>query len=638
MTTELYNTTILSLEGYQLFYKYPGQDVEHTGGGKVGKKGDNKEKKEGDSVNKRTPIVCVLGHVDHGKTSLLDRIRGSSVVSGEAGAITQHIGATIVPIESIQSMSGAMKSLNINIPGLLFIDTPGHHAFTTLRARGGALADLAIVVVDINEGFRPQTIEAITILRNCKTPFVIAATKIDRVPGWRSTEKSPFLKSFANQNERVTLQVETKLYDIVGILAEHGYSSERFDRVSDFARNLVIVPVSAHTGEGISDLLMVLIGLAQRYMEEALTLTVNGPGAGTVLEVKEEKGLGTTMDVILFDGTIKVGDEIAIATTTGVQITKVRSLLQPRPMKEILIEDRFTRAKEVSAAAGVKVSAPGLDQVIAGSPVRVIWDNPDEIKAEISREMTEINVNLSPEGLVIKADTIGALEALCKELAAHEIPVMRAEVGQVSRHDVIETETIKDPLYRVLMAFNTPVLPDAQELLNQPDHEDMVHFFSGNVIYHILESYLEWRNNLKRIMDQKRFEKIIFPAKILVMPGCVFRQNNPAVVGVRILSGTLRTGVNLIQRDGKKSGTLKSMQLRKENIQEAHAGDEVAISIEGATVGRHFDVEDELLVAIPERHVKVLETEMLSHLNEDSRDVLEEYTRLYRRENPFWGK
>ncbi|HPY59751.1 MAG TPA: translation initiation factor IF-2 [Methanospirillum sp.] len=604
----------------------------------MGKKTAKKNKNVGNSPHIRTPIVCVLGHVDHGKTSLLDRIRGSSVVTGEAGAITQHIGATIVPIDSIVNMSGGMKNLNISIPGLLFIDTPGHHAFTTLRARGGALADMAIVVVDINQNFQPQTIEAIQILRNFKTPFVVAATKLDRIHGWRPTEKSPFLKSFATQNERVTLMVETKIYDIVAVLAEHGFSSERYDRVSDFSKNLAIVPVSAHTGEGISDLLMVLIGLAQRYMEEALALTVDGPGSGTVLEVKEEKGLGATIDVILFDGTIRVGDEIAVATTDGVQTTKVRSLLQPRPMQEILVEDRFSRVKEVIAAAGVKVSAPGLDQVIAGSPVRVTGDNPEEIKASIAREMTEINVTLSPEGLVIKADTIGALEALCKELSAHEIPVMKAEVGQVSRHDVIEAETIKNPLYRVLIAFNTPVLPDAQDLLKEPAYSEMIQFFSGNVIYHILEDYLEWRNNLKRIMDQKRFEKIIFPAKIVVLPGCVFRQNNPAVVGVRILSGTLRTGVNLIRRDGRKAGTLKTMQLRKENIQEAQAGDEVAISIEGATVGRQFDVEDELIVNIPEKHVKILETEMLSHLSEDSKEVLSEYINLYRRENPFWGK
>ena len=281
----------------------------------------------------RTPIVCVMGHVDHGKTSLLDRIRGSSVVSSEEGAITQHIGATVVPIEAIRAMSGNMEKVPINIPGLLFIDTPGHHAFTTLRARGGALADMAILVIDITQGFQPQTIEALQILRNCKTPFVIAATKIDRIHGWRTNTGETFVSSFGKQNERVRGEVEHKTYEIVGKLGELGFSADRFDRVADFQRNLAIVPVSAHTGEGISDLLLVMIGLAQRYMGEELALSVEGPGAGTVLEVKEERGLGTTLDVILFDGTLSIGDEIAVAAKDDVTITKVRSLLKPRPMK-----------------------------------------------------------------------------------------------------------------------------------------------------------------------------------------------------------------------------------------------------------------------------------------------------------------
>jgi len=343
----------------------------------------------------RTPIVCVMGHVDHGKTSLLDRIRGSSVVSSEVGAITQHIGATIVPIDAIRAMSGSIDKLAINIPGLLFIDTPGHHAFTTLRARGGALADMAILVVDINQGFQPQTIEALQILRNCRTPFVIAATKIDRIHGWRINENESFLSSFAKQNERVQGFVENKTYEIVGKLSELEFSADRFDRVADFQRNLAIVPVSAHTGEGISDLLMVMIGLAQRYMSDALKLVVEGAGAGTVLEVKEERGLGTTLDVILYDGTLSVGDEIAVATQGAVIVTKVRSLLKPRPMKEILVEERFERVKSVVAASGIKVSAPNLEGVIAGSPFFVIRGNREEVEARIRKEMTEIHVNLA---------------------------------------------------------------------------------------------------------------------------------------------------------------------------------------------------------------------------------------------------
>jgi translation initiation factor 5B len=585
----------------------------------------------------RTPIVCVMGHVDHGKTSLLDRIRGSSVVASEVGAITQHIGATVVPIEAIRTMSGTMEKLPINIPGLLFIDTPGHHAFTTLRARGGALADMAILVVDISQGFQPQTIEALQILRNCRTPFVIAATKVDRIHGWRTNQNESFIPTFDKQNERVKADIENRTYEIVGKLAELGFSADRYDRVADFQRNLAIVPVSAHTGEGIADLLLVMIGLAQRYMSDELKLSVEGPGTGTVLEVKEERGLGPTLDVILYDGTLSVGDEIAVATQDDVVVTKVRSLLKPHPMKEILIEDRFERVKSVVAAAGIKVSAPNLDGVIAGSPLFVIRGNREEMEQRVRKEMQEIHVKLADEGIVIKADTIGALEALCKELEGKEITVMRAEVGPVSRHDLIDTETIKNPAFRMLLAFNTPILPDAAEMIKDPLYTQ-VKVFEGQVIYQLIDQYVAWRDEQKRIAERQQFEHIMMPAKIRLLPDCVFRQSNPAVVGVRVLGGKLRSDVDLIKPDGKKVGHLKTMQMRQETIREADAGLELAISIEGATVGRQVNVGDDLLVDIPERHVKVLEREMLRTLNISTQEVLAEFTAIRRKADPFWGK
>ena len=586
----------------------------------------------------RTPIVCVMGHVDHGKTSLLDRIRGSSVVSTEAGTITQHIGATLVPIDAIVRMSGALSKVNVNVPGLLFIDTPGHHAFTTLRARGGALADMAIVVVDINEGFRPQTIEALQILRNYRTPFVIAANKIDRIHGWRVNEGQPFLKTFAQQNERVQGMLETKVYELVGKLSELGFNSERFDRVSDFARNICIVPISALTGEGVPDILMVLIGLAQRYMTESLRVSADGPGAGTVLEVKEERGLGMTLDVILYDGTLKVGDEIVVAGNDQIIETKVRSLLQPRPMKEILIEERFERVKSITAAAGIKVAAPKLEGVIAGSPLRVIrGGNRDEVVEQVRHEIQDIQVNLSDIGVIIRADTIGALEALSKELEGHQIQVMRAAVGPVTRHDVIEAGTIKDPLYSAIIAFNTPVLPDAIDMLADASMSH-VSIFEGGVIYQLIDDYVEWREEKKQELERQRFEKLVMPAKIRILPNCVFRQSNPAVVGVRVLGGKLQSGVDLVLSNGRNIGRLKQIQAKNESILEAEAGMEVAISIEGPTVGRQINVDDDLYVDVPERHVKVIEREMINQLNPSTREVFEEFTALKRREDPFWGK
>jgi translation initiation factor 5B len=496
---------------------------------------------------------------------------------------------------------------------------------------------MAILVVDVNQGFQPQTIEALQILRNCRTPFVIAATKIDRIHGWRVNENESFLVSFARQNERVKGDVENKTYEIVGKLAELGFSADRFDRVADFQRNLAIVPVSAHTGEGISDLLLVMIGLAQRYMGDELKLSVEGPGAGTVLEVKEERGLGTTLDVILYDGTLAIGDEIAVATQGNVLVTKVRSLLKPRPMKEILVEDRFERVRSVVAAAGIKVTAPNLEGVIAGSPFFVIRNNRDDVEARIRKEMTEIHVKLSEEGISIKADTIGALEALCKELEGKEIGVMRAEVGPVSRLDLIETETIKHPMYRVLLSFNTSILPDAAEMLKNPLYTQ-VKVFEGRVIYQLIDQYVEWRDEQKRLQEKQRFEHVVMPAKIRLLPDCVFRQSNPAVVGVRVLAGKLRSDVDLIKLDGKKVGHLKTMQLRQESIREADSGLEVAISIEGATIGRQVSVGDDLYVDVPERHIKVLEREMQKALNTSTQEVLAEFTAMKRKGDPFWGR
>ncbi|MDD1662379.1 MAG: translation initiation factor IF-2, partial [Methanomicrobiales archaeon] len=474
----------------------------------------------------RTPIVCVLGHVDHGKTSLLDRIRGSSVVDAEEGAITQHIGATLVPLDTIRKMSGTLGKLDIQVPGLLFIDTPGHHAFTTLRARGGALAEMAILVVDINEGFQPQTLEALEILRNERTPFVVAATKIDRIHGWRVHENEPFQATFAKQGERSRDTLEHRTYEIVGKLSELGFASERYDRISDFQRNIAIVPVSSHTGEGIADLLMVLIGLAQRFLREDLAFRADGPARGTVLEVKEERGLGMTLDVILYDGTLSVGDEVMLATSDGVVVTKIRSLLAPRPLREIRVEDRFDRVRSVVAAAGIKVSAPDLEKVVAGSPLSAVRGDRDEVEATIRSEMENIRVTLSEKGITVKADTIGALEALSQELEGKSIGILRASVGPVARHDLVEVQTVTDPLASVLLSFNTPILPDAQELLKDPSFAH-VKVFSGKVIYQLINDYLAWRDAEIRKKEAQRFEQVVLPARLMLLPGCVFRQSNP---------------------------------------------------------------------------------------------------------------
>ncbi|TKX76806.1 translation initiation factor IF-2, partial [Halorubrum sp. SD626R] len=295
------------------------------------------------------------GHVDHGKTSLLDTIRGSAVSEGEAGAITQHIGATDIPLGTISGMAGELiDPSDFDLPGLLFIDTPGHHSFSTLRARGGALADIAVLVVDVNDGFQPQTEEAIDILRRTGTPFVVAANKIDTTPGWNPQDGEPIQRSLEAQSERAESMLNENLYEIIGQLSDAGFSADLYWRVQDFQKNIGVVPLSALTGEGVPDLLTVLMGLSQRFMKEEMAIDVQGAGEGTVLEVKDERGFGATIDTVVYDGVIRNGDTIVVGGQEDPIVTEIRALLRPRPLEEIRTEKKFEKVAEVGAAAGVK--------------------------------------------------------------------------------------------------------------------------------------------------------------------------------------------------------------------------------------------------------------------------------------------
>jgi translation initiation factor 5B len=376
----------------------------------------------------RQPIVSVLGHVDHGKTSFLDFIRGTAVVSRESGAITQHIGATEVPIDAIYNLCGdLLKGKKFTLPGLLFIDTPGHHAFITLRTRGGSLADLAVLVVDINEGFKPQTYESLRILKQYKTPFIIAANKIDVISGWQKS-KEVAKKRIDNQRANVKSLFEKKIYDMIGTISENKLNADLYYNIKDFRKTIGIIPISAITGEGISELLMILVGLAQRFLEEKLRIE-SGPGMGSVLEVKEEVGLGKTIDAIIYNGTIKTDDKIVIGTKDEPIVTRIKALLKPKPLDEIRDpRERFDSVKEVHAASGIKISSPDLENVIPGAPIRAVKNNIEAVITEIKKQ-TKIDFELDEQGIIIKADTIGSLEALIKESRDKGIKIRKAEIG-----------------------------------------------------------------------------------------------------------------------------------------------------------------------------------------------------------------
>jgi translation initiation factor 5B len=580
----------------------------------------------------RQPIVSVLGHVDHGKTSLLDAIRGTTVAAREAGGITQHIGATEVPIDAILRVCGDLVTgQSFKVPGLLFIDTPGHHAFTTLRARGGALADLAVLVVDINEGFRPQTVESIKILRQQKTPFVVAANKIDLVLGWRKHEDIAFVHSVRDQPGQAVAALDEKLYALAAKLFEHGFSADRYDRVSDFAATLAIVPTSAKRGEGVPDLLLVLIGLAQRFLEKELNVE-EGPGEGTILEVKEERGHGTTLDAIIYKGTLRRGDTVVVGSTGQPIVTKVRAVLKPKPLDEIRDpSDKFHSVKEVSAAAGVKIVAANIETATAGGPIRVVSGNAAASIIEQVAKETTAQVETQEEGLLVKADAIGSLEALAFECKKLELPIRIARIGPVSRRDVVDAATIPNPIHRVILAFNVSMLPEANEELVA---NRAIEVLASNVIYRLLEDYGTWAEKRKRELEAQARLQVVYPGKVLLLADHIFRASKPAIVGVRVLAGRIRPGQTLMRDDGRELGRVRSIRTGEQSLEEARNGQEVAIAIDGVTVGRQIEPGNVLFNVMPEQDAKALASRDLST---DEREALAEILAIKRRGDRFWG-
>ncbi len=585
----------------------------------------------------RSPICAIEGHVDHGKTSILDKIRGTSVVAGEAGKITQAIGASIIPLKTIQKVAGPLLEalgLKFTIPGILFIDTPGHAAFSNLRKRGGALADIAVLVVDINEGFKPQTLEAVEILKADKTPFIVAANKVDLMSGWQ-TKKEPMVKSIACQSASVVENFEKKLYELVGKLHELGFPSERFDRVEDFTKQISIVPTSAETGEGIPELLMVMAGLAQKFLEKSLEVDVSGSAKGTVLEVKEEKGLGVTLDVIIFDGSLKVNDTIVIGGMDGAIVTKVRSLLEPAPLAEMRVKGKFKAVKEAFAATGVKISAPGLGDVVAGMPIRSCSiDEVDKVKEEIQKEVEAVLIETDKEGITIRADSLGSLEALIVLLKEKGIPIKSATVGQISKKDISEAESVleKEPLQAVILGFNVNLLPDISDYAKDKN----VKVITNQVIYKLIEDLEKWMDEKRKALEAKELEHLVLPGKFRILPGHIFRQNNPAVVGVDVLGGKIKTGYPLMTALGKRLTLVKAIQEEKENLTMAEAGKQVAVSMDKVTVGRQINEGDVIYVDVPEEDSRKLK-KLKKYLGKGEITLLKEIASIKRDKNVVWG-
>ncbi|MEK6937394.1 MAG: translation initiation factor IF-2, partial [Nanoarchaeota archaeon] len=549
--------------------------------------------------NLRSPICVVVGHIDHGKSSILDRIRNTNIIASEAGGITQAISFTNLSLKRIKQVSGGLLDalkINLTIPGVLFLDTPGHAAFNNLRKRGGNLADIAILVIDITKGIEEQSIESINILKQYKTPFIIAANKIDLLSGWQ--KKDDFLiKDINLQGERARQELDNKIYELVGKLSEIGFNSERFDRVDDYTKNVAIVPVSAKTNEGIPELLMVVSGLAQKYLENNLVISKEN-GRGTVLEVKEEKA-GTVIYSVIYDGCLKKNDQIVIGGVEKPIVTKVRAIFSADE------KFKFKEEKEVSAAIGIRLLASNVKDVISGMPLIVANKDLEKFKEEVQKEVEEVLIYTDREGVVVKADTLGSLEALTNLLKQNGIQIKKATIGNISKKDVMDAVAENEELNKVILGFNVKAIEDKD-----------VKIITNEVIYKLIEDYEKWKKQKLDEQEKKELENVVRPCKVQILPGCIFRQSNPAVVGVVVLGGLVKNDVPLIKLTGEKISEVKSMQLEGKNIEKAEKNKEIAISLPNAVLGRHIRERDILISDMNEEDFIKLK-KLKKYLNRD---------------------
>ncbi len=587
----------------------------------------------------RQPVVVVLGHVDSGKTSLLDKIRGTAVQAHEAGGMTQHIGASFFPTDTLINICGPLLQKvggAVKVPGLLVIDTPGHEAFSNLRSRGGSAADIAILVVDVTRGFEEQTYESVEILTRRKVPFVVALNKIDRLTGWRPSS-TPYLTESLKKQDKVALdELDNKIYEVVGSLSRLGFRSEAYYRVKDFSREVAIVPISARTGEGIPELIMVLIGLTQHYLTKRLTASETQT-RGIVLELKEEVGLGLTANIILLDGSLKAGDTIALIRREGAFKTKVKGLFLPKPLDEMRDpRDRFMPVSEVKAAAGVKIVASDLEGVLAGAPLIALdsEDRWDEVKEAIESEVSKVFIKTDVLGVIVKADTLGSLEAISDMLKRHNIPIRIADVGAVTKREVIEAAMVakEDPYLGVILGFNVKIMPDAQEAMAA----EKVKVFNEPIIYNLIDGYTRWVQEERERAASREYSSLTPPCKFKVLEGYIFRRSNPAIFGVEIISGRLKQKVQVMNSEGKVLGTVHQIQDKGKPIDEAARGSQVAISMLEPMVGRHI-FEKEVLYSLPrEAEARTLREKYLQRLTPDEQQLLEEIIQIRKKALPTY--
>jgi len=572
----------------------------------------------------RQPIITVAGHVDHGKTSILDCFRGSSVQKSESGGITQKISFTKYPADQIHKACPLIKEakIDLKIPGFLFIDTPGHAAFTNLRKRGGSLADIAILVVDIKEGIKPQTIEVISILKANKTPFVIALNKVDTISGWQ--KKDSIKKSIEELPPHVKQEFDTALFTFQGAMQSHGFDPDLFYNITDFTKNIAIVPTSARIKEGISELLFVLAGLSEKFLGERLTL--GNEAKGVLLEIKKDKAM-EHIEAIIYDGKLKEGDEIAIATLHGNPIVgKVRMLDEIKPLST-----KYESSKVVTAATGIRLQLTIKDGLLPGMPFRAVNKNIEDIKESFKKEIGE-TINLDKQGIIVKADSLGSLEALLTLLHQSNISVVKAGIGPITKTDIISGKANLEinPLDAIIIGFNVETEGELEYGNVKVLHDD--------VVYKLIEDLELWRKQKHDKIEKERMMGLATICKLELLPNFIFRNSNPSIFGVKITAGILKKHLPLIDDQDNSIASVKAVQSENHSVEEAQEGQEVALSLPGTNYERQLKNPGikYLYSQLSETQFKKFR-ENKDLLTQNEIKTLQEIAEIKRRKNENWG-
>lgn len=581
----------------------------------------------------RSPICCILGHVDTGKTKILDNIRRTNVQDGEAGGITQQIGATYIPADALKSRTEELRKgrqFDLKLPGLLVIDTPGHESFSNLRSRGSGLCDIAVLVVDLMHGLEQQTIESINLLKMRKTPFVIAMNKVDRIYNWKSVDNSPIQDAMERQDSQCIKEFEQRLQECSLQLNEQGLNVSLYWKNKNPREFVNIVPTSAITGEGIPDLMQLLVKMTQSLMVERLMFVPDLQC--TILEVKQIEGLGTTIDVVLINGEIREGDTVVVCGLNGPIVTPIRALLTPQPLREIRVKGQYIHHKKLRAATGIKIAANNLDSAVAGTQLLVAGpdDDLEALKDEVMEDMQDIfsSVDKTGEGVCVQASTLGSLEALLEFLRSDDvkIPVSAINIGPVHKKDVMRANVMierKAKKFGVILAFDVPVTKEARELA-----EDLgVQVFTADIIYHLFDQFTAYLKRMKEEEQEAAKDKAVFPCVLRIMPEHIFNMKDPIIVGVEVMEGIAKVGTPLCVPSRGKITIGKIAGLEKEKgkpLQKAVAGDKVAMKIESTNpeeaarlYGRHFDHTDALISKISRESIDVLKQMFRDEMTKD---------------------